>query len=70
MGAPNLPDLLTPSDVARWLSLPTSRVVNLARQGKIPCIVLPGGEMVFDPDELAQWLNALRTERKGEPCPA
>jgi hypothetical protein len=35
-------------------------VIRLARRGKIPSIELPGGELVFDPDDLARWLDGLR----------
>jgi hypothetical protein len=43
-----------------WLSLPTARVVRLAREGEIPCLVLPGGDLLFDPSELTEWLRTRR----------
>lgn len=55
-----LPPLLTPQEVGDWLSLPSERVTRLARRGEIPCIELPGGELAFDPDDLARWLDARR----------
>jgi hypothetical protein len=58
-----LPSLWTPHDVALWLSIPPARVVRLARRGVLPSISLPDGEVLFDPAELAHWLEALR---KGE----
>ncbi len=55
-----LPTLLTAQDVGLWLCLPTDRVIRLAREGHIPCIVLPSSEMLFDSNELAAWLEKLR----------
>jgi hypothetical protein len=59
-----LPTLLTPCDVASWLALPTSRVERLVRDGAIPCIRLPTGEIVFDAAELAAWLGSLRVRMR------
>jgi excisionase family DNA binding protein len=59
-----LPRLLTVSDVSDWLSLPSRQVLRLVRQGQIPCIVLPGDEVVFDRDELIKWFESLREQRK------
>jgi hypothetical protein len=55
-----LPTLITPGDVAAWLSIPVRRVDRMARDGDIPAIRLPTGEYVFDPDALASWLEVLR----------
>ena len=63
MDAP-LPHLLTPQDVASWLSLPTDRVVRMARRGDIPCLILPGGDMLFDQLELVGWLAGFRAAPK------
>lgn len=64
-----LPDLLTPRDVALWLSLPTRRVERMARRGVIPCTILPTDDVVFDADELAEWFKGLRGD-KPEPSTA
>ncbi len=58
-----LPRLLTPQDVALWLTLPTERVVRLARRGLLPSLKLPGGEILFDREELAAWVETLRERR-------
>ncbi len=58
-----LPPLLTAQDVALWLALPTSKIVRLARQGEIPCINLPGGELAFEPEALANWIRT-RAQRR------
>lgn len=60
-----LPPLLTAQDVGLWLALPTDRVLRLARQGQIPCVVLPDNEVVFDPGELARWVTSLRIPGRG-----
>jgi hypothetical protein len=54
----DLPPLITPHDVADWLTQPVERVLRLARAGKMPCVVLPGGDIMFDRRELAVWLTA------------
>jgi hypothetical protein len=59
-----LPALMTAQDVGLWLTLPANRVERLARQGKIPCVVLPSGDLLFDPVELNQWLQSLRSAKK------
>ncbi len=66
-----LPPLLTAQDVALWLSLPTAKVVRLARQGEIPCLTLPTGELAFEPDALAAWIKSRKTESSegGHPKP-
>jgi hypothetical protein len=55
-----LPRLLIPDQVANWLCLPTRRVERMARRGEIPCITLPDDSIVFDAEELAEWLESLR----------
>jgi hypothetical protein len=62
-----LPSLLTPQDVGLWLSIPTGRVVRLARRGDLPCVTLPDGELLFESAELARWLEGLR-KREGVRC--
>jgi hypothetical protein len=52
-----LPPLLTAQDVALWLALPTAKVIRLAREGEIPCVTLPCGELAFEPAALAAWLK-------------
>jgi hypothetical protein len=49
-------------NVALWLTCPTRHVIRWAA-GKLPSITLPDGELVFNPAELAAWLER---QRKGE----
>lgn len=49
----------TEQDVADRLHLPPSRVRRLAKDGTIPCRVLPGGDLLFDPTEVLAWVRAL-----------
>jgi hypothetical protein len=65
MSNATLPRLLTPMDVGLWLSLPVRQVERLARRGRIPAIVLPGGELAFDAAELAAWLAQLKVGGRG-----
>lgn len=52
--------LMTPSEVGDLLKLATSRVSRLAKQGRIPCIRLPDGELLFDRADIAKWLEARK----------
>jgi hypothetical protein len=65
-----LPRLLSLEEVSRWLSIPVPRVRRLAKQRRIPCIILPGNEssdIVFDPSELAVWIESMRpNDRQGK----
>jgi hypothetical protein len=64
MGTP-LPTVWTARDVGLWLSLPTRKVVRMAREGSIPCRVLPCGDVVFRPEDLAGWLEGLKAPADG-----
>jgi excisionase family DNA binding protein len=55
------PALWTAHEVAAYLCLTARRVLRLARDGAMPCMRLPGGEVMFDPEELAEWLSRCRT---------
>ena len=63
-----LPALLTPDDVAQWLSVPRARVLRMVRAGTIPHVRLPTGDIVFDAVALAEWIAACVTgeEARGE----
>lgn len=67
MAAPTLPPALwTTREVAAYLCLPRRRIAHMARDGLLPCVQLPGGEMMFDPQELAEWLaRCRRPSREG-----
>ena len=49
--------LLTPRDVDRLLRWPRGRALKAARQGTLPAIVLPDGDVRFDRDELLRVLK-------------
>ena len=57
-----LPRLWTAQDVSFWLCCPTRQVLRWAKDGKLPSIKLPDGELVFDPAELSDWLTKQRAE--------
>lgn len=50
--------LITDSEAADLLRMPTSRLVRLAKAGNVPHVLLPDGEVRFSPDDLAGWINA------------
>jgi excisionase family DNA binding protein len=53
------------SDVAFWLSVPTKRVKEMVRDNVIPHVKLPGGEVLFDVDELHEWVQQFRQPGRG-----
>jgi len=57
-----LPRLWTAQEVALWLSCSTRQVIRWAKAGHLPSILLPDGERMFDPVELAAWLAKRRAE--------
>jgi len=57
--------LLKPQELDARLRYPAGRSTRLARQGKIPCVRLPDGEIRFDPDVIDEWLRGQRTHDKG-----
>jgi hypothetical protein len=63
MNAPLQP-LLNSLDVSDWIFMPARRVERLARQGLIPCVILPDGSLLFERAELERWLAGLRNRRE------
>jgi len=52
--------LLDASDAARLLLLSDRRIRALAHEKKIPHIVLPDGDIRFDPADLASWVCSIK----------
>ncbi len=50
--------MIHPRELDRLLRYPNGRCTRLARAGKIPHIVLPDGEIRFDPNVIDEWLAA------------
>lgn len=67
MATASLPELLTSLDVGAWLSIPARQVEKLARNGDIPCILLPDGTLAFRAADLAAWSERLPRPGKGVP---
>lgn len=59
-------ELLKPSQIDSLLRYPSGRSQRLARQGLIPHIKLPDGEIRFDPGVIDAWLKTRTTESKEE----
>ncbi|NLF07271.1 MAG: helix-turn-helix domain-containing protein [Pirellulaceae bacterium] len=56
--------LLDADDAAKILLLSARRVRTLVRDGHLPHIVLPGGEIRFDPRDLESWVVAHKQESR------
>ena len=52
--------LLTEREVDRILRYPRGRSKQLALDGKLPCIILPDGEIRFDEVEINRVLTSIR----------
>lgn len=50
--------LLIHSEAAKMLGLTTQQVVRLANRGELPRVILPNGEVRFDPADLAAFIEA------------
>ena len=50
--------LLDADDAAKILLLSTRRVRTLVRDGQLPHVVLPGGEIRFDPADLSRFVES------------
>jgi excisionase family DNA binding protein len=60
------PQLLTDSEAADILRLTPRQVAKLARNGKLPSILLPGNEIRFDPADLEKFIDARRQPERQE----
>ena len=49
--------LIQPSELDRRLAYRHGRSARLARQGLIPHILLPDGQIRFDPEVIDEWLH-------------
>lgn len=58
-------DLLNDSEAAERLRMLPGRLVRLARKGLVPHVLLPDGELRFDPRDLDAWVEAHK-----RPAPA
>jgi excisionase family DNA binding protein len=58
------PDLLKPSEIARYLGVSRSWVYEAARSGRIPCVRLggPDGPLRFLPSDIERWLEEARSD--------
>lgn len=57
--------LLTAREVAEDLALVPETVLAWAREGKLPRIVLPSGQIRFRPADMDAWLEARSTSGVG-----
>ncbi len=50
-------NLLTDGEAADLLRMIRTRLVRLAKQGKVPHVLLPDGEVRFDRSERSAWVH-------------
>jgi hypothetical protein len=58
--------LLKPYELDSQLRYPAGRSARLARRGLIPHVVLPDGEIRFDPELIEAWLRNRGATTYGE----
>ena len=58
--------LLTDSEAADKLRMLPARLGRLARAGKIPCVILPDGELRFDDADLDKWIDQHKQPARTE----
>jgi hypothetical protein len=51
------PTFITPREADRLLRWPQGRAAKAAREGRLPAITLPDGEIRFDMEKLLRFLN-------------
>jgi predicted site-specific integrase-resolvase len=49
--------LLTDGEAAGRLRMLPIRLVRLAKAGRVPCVVLPDGEIRFSESDLREWVE-------------
>ena len=52
--------LLNPKQLASRLGVSTRRVNEMLRQGILPCVRLPNGEVRFRAGDILKWLDELQ----------
>jgi hypothetical protein len=55
-----MPTLLTQDETAEMLRLTERQLNRLARDGAIPSIALPNGQLRFEADAIRDWIDSLR----------
>lgn len=60
MMTPAEPRYLSLPDLADLLRVPMRVVARWAKLGRVPCIELPDGELVFDAREIDAWILARK----------
>jgi len=56
--------LLTGIEIDELFRYPQGRAARLAKQGKLPSIVLPDGSIRFSRNDIEAVINSRRTEKK------
>jgi excisionase family DNA binding protein len=56
--------LLTAVEVAERLGVKKNTIWDWSRRGKIPTVILPGGDMRYSPKALENWVANNTAQRK------
>ena len=63
-------NLLSSIDVSRLLRLPEKKVRKLAKQGKLPCIMLPDDTIRFDEQAIERMIHSQKSTSHIDGFPA
>jgi len=58
--------LLKPNEVDLLLGYPLGKSRRLAKQGLIPCVILPDGSMRFDTEEIEELINESKNHKQNK----
>ena len=58
--------LMTDIDLGSMLGMAANRVRRMVRQGQVPFVRLPTGDIRFDPDDVQEWLEKCRCATNNE----
>lgn len=61
MNTPALTQLLDHFEAAELLSMLPPRLKRMAKRGEVPAVILPDGEIRFDPADLRDWVEGCKT---------
>ena len=59
--------LLHDFEAARLLKMRANKLVRLAKQGVVPCVLLPDGEVRFIEADLLKWVEGCKIDATTQP---
>ena len=61
--------LLHDFEAAEFLKMRTSKLLRLAKQGKVPCVRLPDDEIRFIETDLVEWIEGYKASVRAKEVP-